>query len=614
MRRGGRCMSGFLTELKRRNVFKVAVIYAVTGWVLVQVASIALPAFVAPDWVLRVFLFFVLLGFPFALIMAWALELTPEGIKRDKAEVGEKRMWAIAIILAVAATGWHLHGAPDNANKVTEAGVENQSIAVLPFKDFSPQGDHEYFGDGIAEEILNLLAKNPALHVAGRTSSFKFRGNDTDLREIGRQLNVAHLLEGSIRKSGNRLRITAQLIDTESGFHLWSDTYDRELTDVFEVQDQISAAIVDALEATIADGEDGYATGNESRRPLTTSTSAYELYLRGRSLGARRGAGNIEDAIRLMEAAVVLDPEFAGAWGHLAYLYAMGGLWRIDVPAETRLSRSREAAQQALALDPENIDALLGVGTAKLYQEYDIDGARDALLKANSLAPNNADVANFVGDYYGRVLDLPNQAKFESLAAELDPLSAVQYLDLAWVYIIRGEVAKGVEAAEQARKLDNDINVFWEGLHDVYLAAERWDDARAIQEQIVLEIGSDSFEYFYTTMSSHIARGEFDAVRSRLATLEDDMEVEDWSVSYVALMYKAIGDCDNAAKWMVRAYENHDSFLSYPSFLTSAAQCPDSAAWQAFWQRPGFKELSELRIANGIPAMQLYGKPEVLQQ
>ncbi|MDX1455864.1 MAG: adenylyl cyclase, partial [Gammaproteobacteria bacterium] len=243
----------FFKELKERNVVKVAAIYVVTGWLLVQVATAVFPIFGIPDWAGRLVVLLIALGFPIALIMAWALELTPEGIKRAESSAGEKRMWAIAIALAVATIAWfELGGSASSTASGVHANVDDKSIAVLPFADLSVEGDQVYFGDGMAEEILNLLAKNPELRVAGRTSSFKFRGEETDLRNIGDALNVAHVLEGSVRKAGLQVRVTAQLIDTESGFHLWSETYDTQLDNIFEVQDRISASIVEALEATIA--------------------------------------------------------------------------------------------------------------------------------------------------------------------------------------------------------------------------------------------------------------------------------------------------------------------------------------------------------------------------
>ncbi|MDX1455740.1 MAG: adenylyl cyclase, partial [Gammaproteobacteria bacterium] len=252
----------FFKELKERNVVKVAVIYAVTGWLLAQIADLALPAFGAPDWVLRVFLFFLLLGFPVALIMAWALELTPEGIRKAESSAGEKRMWSIAVILVVMVVAWFELGmqkesapsaqvdspvavaAPAQGKAVEEQGV---SIAVLPFIDLSSEQDQQFFALGMSEELLNVLAKIDRLEVASRTSAFAFQGSELGAQAIGRQLGVDHVLEGSIRKSGERLRITAQLIDVETDRHLWSDTYDRELADVFDIQDEITSAIVESL-------------------------------------------------------------------------------------------------------------------------------------------------------------------------------------------------------------------------------------------------------------------------------------------------------------------------------------------------------------------------------
>jgi len=250
-------------ELKRRNVFRVALAYLIAAWLVLQVSQLVLEAIEAPAWVLKVFLLIFALGLPIALLFSWAYELTPEGVKRESEidrsssvthQTGHKLnqitiVMVIALVVLVAAGQMNLieSGSPPIEDVPADVSLADKSIAVLAFEDLSPEGDQEYFADGLSEELLNVLARIPDLQVAGRTSSFAFKGQNRDLREIGEILNVAHILEGSVRKSGNQIRVTAQLINAKTGFHLYSETYDGSLTDVFAVQDEIAASISSAL-------------------------------------------------------------------------------------------------------------------------------------------------------------------------------------------------------------------------------------------------------------------------------------------------------------------------------------------------------------------------------
>ena len=256
-------------ELKRRNVFRVTIAYLIAAWLVLQVSELVLDTIEAPAWVLKVFLLVFALGLPIAVLFSWAYELTPEGIKREKEvdrnqsvthNTGRKlNQITIAMVIALVAliaidrmtASTSVQPATEVVAATAGADTDDKSIAVLAFEDLSPEGDQEYFADGLSEELLNVLAQTPGLQVAGRTSSFAFKGQNRDLREIGEILNVAHILEGSVRKSGNKIRVTAQLINTQTGFHLLSQTYDRDLTDVFAVQDEISASISKALRSEL---------------------------------------------------------------------------------------------------------------------------------------------------------------------------------------------------------------------------------------------------------------------------------------------------------------------------------------------------------------------------
>ena len=277
-------MGQLFDELKRRNVIRVAVAYLVAAWLVLQVADLVLENTAAPDWVMQVFMLLFALGFPLVLIFSWAYELTPEGLKREK-EVDRTRSVThqtgkklnqitigllVVVVLVVAAERLLMPHSGVSTPATETAGTPDRSIAVLAFEDLSQDGDQEYFADGLSEELLNVLAQNPELQVAGRTSSFAFKGQNKDLREIGELLNVAHILEGSVRKAGNRIRVTAQLINAEDGYHLFSESYDRDLTDLFAVQDELAARISEALHTELI--------GTASVQEVTESEiAAYDL-------------------------------------------------------------------------------------------------------------------------------------------------------------------------------------------------------------------------------------------------------------------------------------------------------------------------------------------------
>jgi TolB-like protein len=377
-----------ISELKRRNVFRVGVAYAIVAWLLVEVASVVLPALHLPDWTLTFLIIVILAGFPLALIVAWAFELTPEGIKRETAvdfadsirHVTGRRLDFIIIGLLVLAVVYlvvdklALTSEPGQAEVTAEQifaakrAVREKSIAVLPFVNMSSDPEQEYFSDGLSEEILNLLSKIPGLKVIGRTSSFAFKGKNEDLRTIGEALDVSTVLEGSVRKSGERVRVTAQLIDVSSGAHIWSETYDRTLTDIFAVQDDVASSIIAALQIHVG-------TAPTRGRP-TENTDAYALFLKGRDAMNHfdaPGAGQF-----LLEA-VEIDPAFAEAHELLAYTYWYQAGETMD--ADEAQAGVRKAAARAIAIDPNLVFArvLLIESEVVTYSVAEFDATEPAV-------------------------------------------------------------------------------------------------------------------------------------------------------------------------------------------------------------------------------------------
>lgn len=354
-------------ELKRRKVFRVAVVYAATAFVVLQVADIMLPRLGVPEWAMSLIVLLVALGFPVALVLAWALELTADGLRVTSAPTAEdraqpppsllgKRTVVLAgtlVVLGVGlGAGWFLRPtispAPPPAGPTADAAAE-RSIAVLPFVNMSDDAANEFFADGIAEELLNVLVRVDGIGVASRTSSFAYKGRELGASAIASELGVNHILEGSVRKAGNRVRITAQLIDAVNDRHLWSETYDRELTDIFEIQDEIANAIVQALRGTLG-------TDRVERvvrvRADTDNLDAYEMYLKARQLFLARS--ELPESVRLFERAVELDPNFARGWEGLAEVASVIEDWSFQDPTireRDYFDLAAYAADRALALD-----------------------------------------------------------------------------------------------------------------------------------------------------------------------------------------------------------------------------------------------------------------------
>ena len=344
-------MKPFLAELKRRKVVRVAIVYVVVGLVVVEAANNLFPALNLPDWTVTLVVALALLGFPVAVALGWAFEITPSGVQRTAS---------------------------------LDAGAEPRSIAVLPFMDMSPDHDQEYFGDGVAEEVLNVLTRIPDLRVAARTSSFSFKEKGCGIRAIGQELSVATVLEGSVRKSGDRLRITAQLTEVASGFHLWSETYERELEDIFAIQDEIARAIAETLRVTLL---------REHDRPLvragTENSEAYDLYLKGRHCWVRRYKMGLQTALEYFEKAIDKDPEYALPFTGIADVHTILAVYGLlDSAAAHR--KAEEAAERAMTLDPELPEAYFSRGLVRVCFTYDWDGSGSLLERAVELNPNFA--------------------------------------------------------------------------------------------------------------------------------------------------------------------------------------------------------------------------------
>jgi adenylate cyclase len=425
----------FVAELKQRKVFRVATVYLVVAWVAVQAASIALPAFDAPVWVLRVVILLIALGFPFALVLAWALDITPGGLRFSAGGVGTKRIAVVAVLLVLLALVWFFRGQPALRSSDTAAApaavnaadttAAPRSIAVLPFVNMSGDPANEYFSDGLAETTLDMLAQVPDMKVVARTSSFAFKGQAIDVRKIGAALGAATLLEGSVQRYGDAVRITAQLVKTSDGTHLWSKHFDRQLADVFKIQDEVATEVVHALEVSLPAGDQQRLT-----QKRTENVEAYQEYLKGITLMPGRKVDDMRTAVQHFERAIALDANYARAYVAAADAYALLDEYA-QISAEEK-SRIGTYVGRALALAPELGEAHASHGTQLVQLDGDIEGAEREYRRATELAPSYASAFQWYGELLAyQMHDFPTAERMLRRAVTLDPLSPIVQDQLA---------------------------------------------------------------------------------------------------------------------------------------------------------------------------------------
>jgi len=464
----------FFTELKRRNVFRVSIAYLIGSWLLAQIAELLLDTFKAPEWTMQFIVVALMIGFPLAIFFAWAFELTPDGVKREsevdrsqsiRQETGQKLNRGIILILVIALSYfvWESRFHSDTAAVAvseTETPVKTetqpvidqakeQSVAVLPFVNMSSDPEQEYFSDGITEEIINALVKIPGLSVPARTSVFGFKGQQGDVRNIGKQLGVAHVLEGSIRSQGSQVRITAQLIKVDDGFHLWSETFDRKLDNIFVVQEEIATAI-----ATVLTGELGLDVKTVPNQ--TRNMEAYDSYLQGRALLHKRGLDNLGRAVVLFKRTTELDPEFAPGWAAMALTYSV-----MDNTREL-LEKTISTAKHALSLDPKNVDALDALASA-LRDSWRWAEAEPYFEQAMAIDPQSSELLEDYAEFLCMVGRFDEHLAISEQGYAIDPLLGPLVDTYVVALVEKGQYNKAVEVIEQWNKSINDEQfvIYW---------------------------------------------------------------------------------------------------------------------------------------------------------
>ena len=590
----------FFEELSRRNVFRVAIGYVITVWLLLQVVDLVLENVNAPDWVMQVFMLALAIGFPLAVFFAWAFEMTPEGVKREAdvdrsksitTKTGRKmdRNIIIAMALALAYFAYDkffsqetVH-TPQPTSSVSTTIAEptppgdsvsiqstEKSVAVLPFVNMSDDKENEYFSDGISEELLNVLVQVKGLRVPSRTSSFTFKNSTKKLSEIGQELQVDHILEGSVRKANDRIRVTAQLIEVNSDTHLWSETYTRKLDDIFAVQDEIAQAIVAALKITL--------TG-KNKTPIqshsTADVDAYNKYLLGRHLWNQRSPDSLLAATKPLSKATALDPTFGKAWAALADAYVLipeYGAGSID----EYIPLAHHAIEKALAINPESAQALTTSAYIKFMYDYDLPGAHANFEKAIANDPGYATAHHWYGELLaveGKIDAALDQVK---IAYRADPLAPIMLHTMGWflTFADRLEEAhtKFIEALEIDPHFQNSIG----NLITVNMMMSRFDQARA-------RLNEHSSLLEYDPASEHAvinALEDPELTQQALTLLENDPFIPD-GASHKAVYLMLLNQPDLALDNLEMAFAKGDPYAIHMKRMNVFTPLHDNPRFQA---------------------------------
>ncbi len=464
MKQGQSFLSAVLTELNRRKVLRTVGAYAFGVFVVLQLMDAAVEPLRLPDWLPTLVVIVLILGFPLVFILAWQFDITQKGVRKTK-PVGlltttQNTMLFSMMMLGMAGLGYGFYGYYSNVFVKSAAGVSEpaivlerefvapeNSIAVLPFADLSQDGNQGYFSDGVAEEILNVLAKVDGLHVAARTSSFAFREMDTDIREIGRLLNVSTVLEGSVRKAGDQIRLTAQLINVEDGYHIWSETFDRTLDDVFAIQDEIASAIATAL-------VDSFAGLQNKPQSRSSNFAAFEAYRTGRLHWWRRSPEELHKAITLFAKALEHDPSFAPAYAAMADSWLLLSLYG-NLTTMKATERAMPMIEKALAIDPESAEAFAALGLAR-WQIGQRDAGESALRQAVRLDEDYIPAYLWLGGLLGSLGRLPEERQILQQAMVIDPLNELLATNFAANLTAQGDYAGGKALLEDLLALKPD--------------------------------------------------------------------------------------------------------------------------------------------------------------
>jgi adenylate cyclase len=603
----------FFSELKRRNVFRVGIAYVITAWVVAQVTDLAATNFMAPDWVMKMIITVLVLGFPIALILAWAYEMTPQGLRRDTADQPGgtaqtprfSRVIALTLVVAVAYFAYDKFmlepaidramveaGAitpaasmpPDPVNTTPEPAV--QSVAVLPFVNMSADPDNEYFADGLSEELLNTLVNIPELHVAARTSSFSFKGKDTKIADIARELNVNFVLEGSVRKSGDQLRITAQLIKAEDGFHLWSETFDRTMDEIFVIQNEIAGQVAEALEVTLL---------GASSATVPVKPDSYTAYLKGLHFLQQRGDDNVARANAYFNQAVELDPTHAAAWGTLAFSYYELVNFGV-IPRDDGVPLMQDAIERARRLAPGDAVLLGTEGYIRKNFFWDWQGAQSSLELAGQLDPRSPVVRAWQASMLLTLGKLDEAvAMYEDVMAT-DPLNLSGHSALGLAYTKAHRYDEAIGVFKRQLELDPDYHWGYSNLGKAWLF--KGDAERALD--LIQKNPDNIFRAINLPIVYHSLGRQADS-DAALESLLADYDRDEFAF-FIATVFSWRGEKDKAFEWLEKAYRAQNGGIAYMLGDNLLYPLIDDPRWPAYLEK-----VNLLEYWQAMPAS--YGGP-----
>jgi TolB-like protein/Tfp pilus assembly protein PilF len=544
-------MKTFLAELKRRRVYRVAIVYAAVAFVIWQAAEIAVPALRLPEWALTLIVVLTIVGFPIAVVLAWAFDITPEGVRRTErlaTDVPNQTIVAIAglVVLAlVVISAWFLFQSTRQA-----PSLEAKWIAVLPFTNMSAAPENEYFSDGITDDIITHLSKIADLDVISRTTVMRYKDTELSLREIGEELGVATILEGGVQRVGDRVRVNAQLIDAQTDAHLWAESYDRELTDIFAIQTEVAETIVEALEATLTADERA-----RIERAPTEDMEAYDLYLRGRYFWSQRGEG-IQRGLQYFQQALEKDPNYARAHAGVADCYNLLGFYAY-LPPHVAFPAARDAALSALEIDESLDEAHTSLGFVKLYYDWDARGAAAEYRRALELNPNSPQANHWYSSAL-HVLGRSDEAiAHVERAVAIDPLSVMENAGLAWSLLSARRYAEARERLQRAIELDPDFAIAHWLLGETYALDNRVPESLSYFQRAV-ELSGESLWFVPPLAWAHGLNGDALRAREILAELSERSNREYVSPFGFALIHEGLGEKDQTLDLLELAFDERN--------------------------------------------------------
>jgi TolB-like protein/cytochrome c-type biogenesis protein CcmH/NrfG len=547
-----------LSEFRRRKVYRAAAVYVVVGLGVLGAAEVILDP-LGLGGARPYIVVLVLLGFPIALVLAWTYEVRPE----SPAASPEGRL--------------------DGTRTAGPGAGQARSIAVLPFESMSPDPEGDYFADGIAEELINTLARQEGLRVVARTSAFAFKGQAVDVREIGRRLNVSHVIEGSVRRTDRALRITAQLIDTDDGYHVWSEQFDRTHGDVFKIQAEISSCVLQRLLRGTCEGE--------VPSIATAELSAYDAYLKGRHALALFNPGTLREAVDHFEAAIRRDDHFAPALAGLAEALTMQAIGFSDRPVRESMPRAEEAATRALDLDPRLPEAHLALALTRMYWHWDYPGTKEGFDRALELNPNFAEAHLWEEFYWTYVQhDFEKAVAANRRAHALSPLDFRIEQRFATVHYLFGKLERAETLYREALAQDPKNPMDHLGLADTFLRMGRFDEAMVHMEEAV-RLGGRAHAFLGMLGGVYGAQGNEAAARAVLEELEDRQRTGYAPGFWMAAVYAGLGRTDDAFRALDRAVEERDSNLLYLSVVPKALRIHEDPRYGTILERIGLGHL-----------------------